>query len=184
MRQKKIWIAAVVVLALLFVFGICTYDSFRHKGIDHALVGQVEEDRYPDWDSWNDSEKVSDMEYDIVSKRGLLISKIYLIERANHYQVRLRVAAGMPFSHPDLMRDTDWILQDSEGNSYTGNLVVYSEQIAGLNCVNITLVLDGEEFSNLSGKELSLTAVCSKERNDKASIENSYAHCEAKIEFP
>lgn len=36
--------------------------------------------------------------------------------------------------------------------------MVYAEQLAGLNCINVTLVLD-EEFADLSGKELNITAV-------------------------
>lgn len=184
MKHKGIWITAIIILVLLAAFGLYTYNSFRHKGIDRPLVGQVEEDRYPDWDNWNDSTMVSNLEYDIVSKSGLCISEIFFIQRANHYQVRLRIAAGMPFSHPNLMGETDWILEDLAGNRYTSDMVVYAEEIGGLNCVNITLVLDGEEFENLSGKELRFTAVCSEEGNNGTSMEDSYAHCEMKIWFP
>lgn len=181
-RQKKIWIPAVLILLLIIVFIFYTFDSFRHKGIDQALVGQVEEDKYPDWDNWTDSEKVSEMEYDIVSKKGLRVSELYLIQRAGHYQLRFRIAPGMPFSHPDLMRDTDWSIEDSVGSSYTSNLLVYGEQMGGWNCINVTLLLNGEEFSGLSGKELNLTAVCSE--SEEADMENGYAHCELKIQFP
>lgn len=183
MRQKKIGIMAVIILALLFIFGFYTYDSFRHKGIDQALIGQVEEDRYPAWDNWNDSTKISGLDYDIVDKSNLRISEIYFIQRAKHYQIRLRIAAGMPFCHPDLMEETDWVVEDSSGSSYASNLVVYAEEIGGLNCVNLTLVLNEDEFSRLSGKELYLTAVCSEDR-EEASVENSYAHCQMKIVLP
>ncbi len=58
------------------------------------------------------------------------------------------------------------------------------EQIAGLNCMNVTLVLDGEEFSNLAGKELDFSAICSEQRGDTPDVEASYAHCDIRIAFP
>ena len=183
MKHKKIWIAAIIVLFVLFGFGFYTFDSFLHKGIDSGLVGMTNEDRYPDWDRWNQSEKTFKLECDIVSKKGLHISEIYLIERANHYQIRFRIAARMPFSHSNLMSDTYWILEDSMGKSYTKNMVVYSEQIAGWNCINVTCILAEEEFAALSENELSLIAICS-EGGQKTDIENSYAHCEIKIRYP
>ena len=98
MKHKGIWIAAALVIILLAGVGFNTYDSFHHNGLDQALVGQVEEDRYPDWGKWDSSTKVSRLECDIISKSGLFISGIYLIERANHHQVRLRVGCSMPFT--------------------------------------------------------------------------------------
>ena len=184
MKHKGIWIMVVLLVIVLSVFGFSTYYSFNHNGLDRALVGQVEEDRYPDWEKWDGSTKVSGLECDITDKSGLYISDIYLIERANHYQVRLRVGCSIPFVHPELLPDTLWILEDSAGNSYTDNIVVYTEQISGLNCVNVTLVLDGEEFSNLAGKNLDFSAICSEESVTMPDVENSYAHCEAKILFP
>lgn len=183
MKHKKIWIAVVIVFLVFFAFGFYTFDSFLHKGINRGLVGMTQEDKYPDWDRWNQSEKVLNLKCDIVSKKGLHISEIYLIERANHYQIRFRIAARMPFCRPNLMSDTYWTLTDFSGNSYTKNMVVYSEQIAGWNCINVTFVLDEEEFVALSGKELNLIAICSEE-GQEADIENSYAHCEIKIRYP
>lgn len=183
MKYKGILITIVSFLILLSVFGLYATYSFNHNSLNRALVGQVEEDKYPDWDNWNGSEKDSELEYDIVSKSGLYLSKIYLIERANHYQIRFRIGCIIPFMHEELLRDTCWILEYSEGRSYTDNMVVYAEQIAGLNCLNVTLVLD-EEFADLSGEELNITAVCSKEGNAQTDVENSYAHCKAKILFP
>lgn len=183
MKHKGIWITAVLLVILLSAFGFNAAYSFNHNGLNQALVGMVEEDGYPDWNNWNGSEKNSELECDIISKSGLSISKIYLIERANHYQIRFRIGCRIPFMHQDLLSDTWWILEDSKGNSYTGNMVVYAEQIAGLNCINVTLVLD-EEFVDLSGKGLNITAVCSKEGAAQADVENSYAHCKAKLLFP
>lgn len=183
MKHKGILITVVLLVILLSAFGFNAAYSFNHNGLNQALVGMVEEDGYPDWNNWNGSEKDSELKCDIMSKSGLSISKIYLIERANHYQIRFRIGCGIPFIHQDLLSDTWWILEDSEGNSYTGNMVVYAEQIAGLNCINVTLVLD-EEFADLSGKELNITAVCSEEGAAQADVENSYAHCKAKLLFP
>lgn len=183
MKHKGILITVVLLVILLSAFGFNAAYSFNHNGLNQALVGLVEEDGYPDWDNWNDSEKYSELECDIMSKSGLSISKIYLVERANHYQIRFRIGRGIPFIHPDLLSDTWWILEDSEGNCYTGNMVVYAEQLAGLNCINVTLVLD-EEFADLSGKELNIMAVCSKEGTAQADVESSYAHCKAKLLFP
>lgn len=177
MKYRKVLIIVFLVLALLVVFCYHEYDAFCHKGLDQALIGQVEGDTYPDWDSWNSSEEISSMECEILSKKSLRLSQVYLIRRANHYQMRLRIAFSIPFMHPNLLEDMDWSLEDSAGNSYTGNIVVYKEQIAGLNCLNVTLILDEEEFSNLSGTELYFGAYCFEK-------ENNYAHCEAKIPFP
>ncbi len=183
MKHKRILLAVVLFVVLLSAFGFHAVYSFNHNGLDQALVGLVKEDGYPGWDHWNGSEKVSGLECDIVSKRGLYISKIYLVERAGHYQIRFRVGCGMPFMHPELLSDTYWILEDSEGNRYTEKMVAYMERIAGFTCINVTLVL-GEEFADLSGKELNVTAVCSEEGNAQADVENSYAHCKAKLLIP
>ena len=183
MKYKRILITVALLVILLSAFGFYAAYSFNHSGLNQALVGQVEEDGYPNWDNWNGSESDSELECDIVSKSGLYISKIYLIERADHYQIRFRIGCRIPFMHQELSGDTWWILEDSEGSCYTENMVVYTEQIAGLNCMNVTLVLD-EELADLSGKELSIVAVCSKEGYAQADIENSYAHCNAKLLFP
>lgn len=183
MKHKRLLIIVVLLVVLLSAFGFHAAYSFNHNGLDQALAGLVEEDRYPNWDNWSSIEKNSELKYDIVSKSGLYISKIYFMERANHYQIRFRIGYRIPFMHQDLLSDTWWILEDSEGNSYTQNMVVYAEKIAGLNCINVTLVLD-EELTDLSGKQLNITAVCSKEGHAKADAQNSYAHCKAKLLFP
>ncbi len=46
------------------------------------------------------------------------------------------------------------------------------------------LVLDGEEFSNLAGKELDFSAICSEQGGDTPDVEASYAHCDIRIAFP
>lgn len=185
MKYKKLLITGSVLLTLLLLFYVYVRHAFLYNGLDRALPGLTTEDKYPDWEKWNGSEELrSRLEYDVESKQGLYFSKVYLMERANHYQVRFRIGYMIPFLHQDLFEVTKWVLEDSAGNSYTKNMVVYTEQIAGLNCINVTLVLSEEEFLTLSGKELNLIAICSKEGYDKADIENSYAHCKAKIIFP
>lgn len=184
MKYKRLLIMGSVLFVLLLLFSVSAYYAFLHHGLDRALLGQTAEDRYPDWEKWNGREVSSRLEYDIQSKRSLCFSKVYLIERANHYQVRFRIGYAIPFLHQELLGDTKWILEDSAGNNYTENMVVYAERIAGLNCINVTLILDEEEFLTLSGKELDFTAVCSKEGYEKADMENSYAHCKVKVIFP
>lgn len=184
MKNKKPWIVAAVILILFLSLGIYARYLFLYDGLDHALVGQTAEDRYPDWEKWNDSESVSRLDYDIQSKHNLCFSKVYLLERANHYQVRFRIGYVVPFLHSELFGAATWVLEDSAGNSYTKNMVVSTEQIAGLNCINVTLILNEEEFSFLSGKELKVAAVCSKEEYDKTDLDNSYASCEVKILLP
>ncbi|MCM1058026.1 MAG: hypothetical protein NC517_10530 [Firmicutes bacterium] len=93
----------------------------------------------------------------------LSLSKVYLIERANHYQIRFRIGCRIPFIHPKLLEDTRWIVEDSAGSSYTSDMVIYEEQVAGRNCINVTLILDGEEYAKLAGKELYITAACAEE---------------------
>lgn len=184
MKYKKLLITGAVLFVLLLLFYVYARHAFLYNGLDRALLGQTAEDRYPDWEKWNGSEVSSGLEYDIQSKHSLCFSKVYLIGRANHYQVRFRIGYTIPFLHQELLGDTKWILEDSAGNNYTENMVVYTEQIAGLNCINVTLILDEEEFLALSGKELDFIAVCSKEGYDKADMENSYAHCKVNMIFP
>lgn len=85
--------------------------------------------------------------------------------------------------HQELLSDIYWILEDGNGNSYTGNMVVYEERIACFNCVNVTLVLD-KEIMDLSEEVLNITAVCSKGADAGAEIENSYAHCQTRLFIP
>lgn len=173
----------IILVVLLSAFGMYTSYSFNHSGINRALVGLVDEDGYPDWDRWNGSEKSSVLECDIISKKGLFLSKIYLLERAGHNQIRFRVSCKVPLMHKDLLNDTDWVLEDSEGNRFEEKMVVYAEQIVGLNCINVTLVF-GEEFTGLSGKELNISAVCSEGGDGGTDVEKSYAHCRVKVFIP
>ncbi len=181
--KKKIWFIVVLLVALFSAAGFYAVYSFQHSGLDRALVGLVNEDGYLSWEHWNASEKNTDLKYEIVSKSKLYISKIYLMERANHYQIRFRIGYGIPFMHGELLSDIDWVLEDVKGNSYTENMVVFAERIAGLNCVNVTLVLD-KEFMDLSGEVLNITAVCSKGADAGAEIKKSYAHCQARLFIP
>ena len=166
---------------LAFIFVFRAYINFNQKGLKSGLVGMVSGDRYPNWES---KEEVSPMDYHVLSRNGLYFSKVYLIKRATHFQVRFRIAYAVPFMHQDLLNDTKWIITDSAGNDYTNNIVVYTAQIAGLNCINVTLVLDEGAFSVLSGKEITFSAICSGSDYENSGIENSYAHCTTKIFFP
>ena len=73
-------------------------------------------------------------------------------------------------------------LEDSDGNDYTEYLTVYSSRIAGLNCVNATLVMDEEIYSALSGGKLNVSAVCTEGGLNEN--ENSYASCQVEILVP
>ncbi|MCM1058027.1 MAG: hypothetical protein NC517_10535 [Firmicutes bacterium] len=67
MKKKKVCLLTVIVLAVLLgIYGLCTYISFRGRGLEQGLVGQVPEDAYPAWDSWNSSQKVSELERETV----------------------------------------------------------------------------------------------------------------------
>lgn len=183
MKHKGIWITAMMAVALLSAFFFYAAYSFEHGGLDRALVGLVAEDGYQEWEHWNNNEKVFVPECEIVSKSRLLISKPYCMERAGHYQVRFRIGYRVPFMHADLLGDTCWVLEDTQGKSYTENMVVYPERVAGFHCINVTLVLDPASV-DLSGKELGVTAVCSEAGEAGTDIENSYAHLRVKLFFP
>ena len=181
--KKRIWFTVILIVALFSAVLFYAFYSFGHSGLDRALVGLVEGDGYSSWDHWNKIEKTSTLEYDIVSKSRLYISKIFLMERADHYQIRFRIGYGIPFMHQGLLNDIYWILEDGNGNSYTGNMVVYEERIACFNCVNVTLVLDNE-IMDLSGEVLNITAVCSKGADAGAENEYSSAHCQTRLFIP
>ncbi len=48
-------------------------------------------------------------------------------------------------------------------NDYSDCLTVYPSEIAGLNCINVALVLDADTFSVLSGGKLTVSAVCTED---------------------
>lgn len=178
MKYKKVLLTVILLVILFSIFGFHTYISFNRKGLDQQILGP---DEYSFRDDRDSTQKVSEPEHEVVQRNGLFLSKIYLIERAGHYQIRFRFGNRIPFMHPELLNDTYWIVEDSAGNSYTSNMTVYAEQISGLNCVNVTLELDGEEFLNLAEKELNITIICSKEREIQPDIKDSYAFCQVKI---
>lgn len=92
MKYKKLLITSSVLLILLLLFYVYVCHAFLYNGLDRALPGLTAEDKYPDWEKWNGSEEVrSRLEYDVKSKQGLYFSKVYLMERANNYQVRFRI---------------------------------------------------------------------------------------------
>lgn len=175
-RVKIVLAVLVVMLVLIFCF-FQIYTSFNRRGLDTGLAGLTEGDRFP---NWVENEEVSQLDCEVLSKDRLLLSKVYLIKRADHFQIRFRVAYGIPFLSRDIWSDMAWTIQDSAGNSYTNYIIVYGEQIAGLDCINVTLLMDEDAFSTLSDGKLTISAVCS----DDGSSDNIYAHCEAELAIP
>lgn len=177
MKHKKLFIAIIVLVCLAAVSIVHISVSFNREGLNTGLRGMVPEDEYPNWVS---SENVSQLECDVLEKRNLLFSNVYLIERAGHYQVRFRIAYAFPFTRRNLFGDMDWIMEDSHGNHYMdkGRITVYGEQIAGLHCVNVTWVLDEETYGALSGDIITLSAVCSDYGSEEV-----YARCTTEISF-
>ncbi len=168
-----------VVLAGMVIYLLYTYDSFSRKGLDTWLVGQTDGDHYPDWGK--DAEVV-EADYSILKKVHLFFSRIYLIKCSNSYQLRFRIAYSFPFLHSNLFENTEWVkLTDSHGNDYLDCLTVYPSEIAGLNCINVMLLMDESTFSSILGDKLTVSVVCTEsDLND----ESSYANCEVEILIP
>ncbi len=177
--MKKFLKSALVVVIAGIIF--CTvYVGFNQKGLETWLVGQTEGDHYPDWEK---TVALYKLDYSILNKDNLFFSNVYLLKGAEGcYQLRFRFAYSIPFMHGDLLEDTDWVkLADSDGNDYSDCLTVYSSGIAGLNCINATLVMDADTFSALVGDKLTVSVVCTKTgQNEK----NSYAGGEVEITVP
>lgn len=174
--KKYLRYALVAAIAGIVFYMVYAYDSFSRKGLDTWLVGQTEEDHYPDWEG---NMEVLEIDRNIRSIRHLSLSRVYLIEYADSYQLRFRIAYSIPFLHNSLFEDTKWEkMTDSDGNEYFSRMTVYPSEIAGLNCINVALVMDADTFSAMSDGKLTVSAVCAGDD------ENSYANCEVEILFP
>lgn len=177
MKYLRYVMLAVVIGMVVYV--LYTYDSFSRKGLDTGLVGQTDEDHYPDWGK---DIEVLEADSSILNKAHLFFSRVYLIKRSDSYQLRFRIAYSIPFLRGSLFEDTEWVeLTDSYGNDYSGCLKVYPSNIGGLNCINAALVMDADTFSAISGDRLTVSVVCTEgDLND----ENSYANCVVEILIP
>lgn len=180
--HKKIYIvlAGFVVLVILFVsvLAYSVHTAFNREGISVGMPGLVSGDTYPDWTG---DEEVSRLRCNVLDRSGLSMSNVYLIRRAGHYQVRLRVGRSVPFTQEDLLSDIRWNVEDEAGNSFTDSMTVYTERIGGINCVNVTLVLDESEYVSLVGGKITFSAVCRD--SEDADGEDGYAHSTAEICF-
>lgn len=67
------------------------------------------------------------------------------------------------------------------GNDYFGCLTVFPSEIARLNCINVTLVMDRDTFSAVSGSSLKVSAACTEGGSGDG---DSYAGCEVEILVP
>lgn len=177
--MKYLRYALLAVMAGMVVYMVYTYDSFSRKGLDTWLVGQTGGDHYP---NWGKDIEVLEADSSILNKVHLFISRVYLIKCSDSYQLRFRIAYSIPFLRGSLFEDTEWVeLTDSYGNDYSGCLTVYPSDIAGLHCINATLVMDTDKFSAMSGGKLTVSVVCTEGGlND----ENSYANCKMEILVP
>lgn len=181
LRMKKYlrYILPVAIVGIVFLI-IYVYRGFHQKDLATWMVGQTDEDHYPDWE---EDVEILEAERNILKEDHLFFSKVYFIKRSDSYQIRFRIAYSVPFLRSSLFEDLDWVkLEDSDGNDYTEYLTVYTSRIAGLNCVNATLVMDEEIYSALSGGKLNVSAVCTE--GGLNGNENSYASCQVEILVP
>ncbi len=177
--MKYLKYVLLVVVVGIVVYMAYTYVSFNRQGLDTWLAGQTDGDHYPDWE---EDIEVLEVDRSILNKAHLFFSRVYLMKGSDSYQLRFRIAYSIPFLHGNLLGDTKWVkLEDSYGNDYSDCLTVYPSEIAGLNCINVALVLDADTFSVLSGGKLTVSAVCTE---DGLNDENSYADCEVEIQIP
>lgn len=180
LRMKKYLSILLVAIAGIVFFMVCVYRGFNQKGLATWMAGQTDGDHYPDWE---EDIEILEAERNILKEDHLFFSKVYIIKRSDSYQIRFRIAYSVPFMRSSLFEDMDWVkLEDSDGNDYTECLTVYSSKIAGLNCVNATLVMDEDIFSALSGDKLTVSAVCTE--GGLNGNENSYASCQVEILVP
>ncbi len=177
--MKYLRYALLAVVAGMVVYMVYTYDSFSRKGLDTWLVGQTDGDHYPDWGK---DFEVLEVDSSILKKVHLFISRVYLVKCSDNYQLRFRIAYSIPFLRGSLFEDTEWVeLTDSYGNDYSNCLAVYPSDIAGLNCINASLIMDTDTFSAMSGGKLTVSVVCTE---SGLNAENSYANCEVEILVP
>ncbi|MCM1189768.1 MAG: hypothetical protein NC541_10800 [bacterium] len=180
MKGLKYLACALSAVAVCFaVYAAYAYVSFSRGGLDTGLAGQTDGAHYPDWGENLETLKA---DCDILDRDGLYLSKVYLIRRSDSVQLRFRMAYCIPFCHGDLLGDTEWVkLTDSSGNDYFGNLAVSASEIAGLNCIEASLIMDEETFSGLSGGKLTVSAVCTE---GSGNGDGAYAGCEMEISVP
>lgn len=177
--KKYLKYVMLVIIAGIASLLIYTYVGFNRKGLDTWLVGQTEGERYPDWKG---TVAVQEVGLDSLNRKHLFFSKVFLLKGTDSYQLRFRIAYSIPFLRSSLLADTDWVkVADADGNDYTGCLTVYPSAIAGLNCLNVTLVMEEDTFSALSGGRLTVSAVCAEEGLNAA---DSYAGFDAEILVP
>ncbi len=177
MKYKKCILCAVLVVVVVWLF--YSYDSIHRKGLDTWLVGQTAEDHYPDYGR---DAAVLKTDYTVQKKEHLILSNVYVMKCSDNYQVRFRIAYNFPFLHSSFFTDTEWLkLTDSQGNDYFSCLTVYPSTIMGFHCIDVTIPMDADTFSKLSGSKLTVSAVCTE---DDSNTENSYASCEVEIQIP
>lgn len=179
-KKLVLGIAGFIVLAIasVLVFAFCVHADFNRKGISAGLPGLISGDTYPDWE---EDEEVSRLDCSVLEQSGLSVSHVYLIRRGGQYQVRLRIGRTVPFTREDLPGDIRWKVEDGNGGSYTDDMSVYAERVGWINCVNVTLVLDENEYLSVSGGKITFSAVCVDSEN--TDVENEYARCTAEITF-
>lgn len=178
MKKYLKYYALLIIVAGIVFFTIYSYVGFYQKGLNIWLVGQTDEDHYPGWEK---SVEITKMDRNILNQDHLFFSKVFLLKGTDSYQLRFRMAYNILFMHNSLVQDTDWVkLADSDGNDYSDCLTVYPSRIAGLNCINATLVMDEDTFSLLVGDKLIVSAVCSDDGPNAV----SYAGCEVEILIP
>lgn len=182
MKHKKVFFAIVVfVLLILFSF-VRIYVSFSRDGLDTGIFGVLPGDELPANDG-EIREEVSLLDYRVLESKHLFFSKVYLIERAGYYQIRFRVAYAVPFMHGNIMWDMKLRIEDSQGNNYLNHVetMIYPARIGGLNCVNITLVLDGQTYDALLGDKITFSAFFLEDEDSDR--EDAYAQCKTEMSF-
>lgn len=169
-RKLIILIGSILILSILcFVFN--QNYQFNHGGINSPLISEPE-------DLYNEI-TASELAYETVSIHQLITSKMYLIEIGEDIQIRFRLAYAELFGLDDLFGDTRWRIVDSDGSAHEDKLTAYSPRITGIETVDVALIMTQGEFSELSGKELMITAYCTEGEEDQ-----SYAHCKLVVKIP
>ncbi|MCM1026357.1 MAG: hypothetical protein NC432_07960 [Roseburia sp.] len=177
MKYLKYALLAVVIGLAAYLTYACV--SFPQKGLDKGLVGQTEDAHYPDW---GQDLAVLEADRSVLEQSHLLFSKVYLIKRSDNYQLRFRIGYPVPFFGGSLFEDTRWLkFTDSEGNDYSDCLTVSPSDVAGLNCLDATLVMDEDTFLALADGQLTVSAACTK---DSQNPDAAYAECEVEIRIP
>ena len=170
-KLKKVILLGSIIVILFAAFLIYWTCQFHHNGINAPLISDPAE---LEQDMTN-----SELAYQIDDNHRMTVSKMYLIENGDNVQIRFRVAYAALFGGRNLLRDMSWVIADSEENSYEGRLTLYPEKIAGIEMVCATLSMSNEEFSLLSGKELTVKVDCAEYGENE-----NYGHCKLVINMP